>query len=130
MEKFRIYTRGLIFDDQKNVLLIQKQKDQKYWAWKFMPPGWTVEFGEDVEKTLSREIKEETNLDVKSADLFAVRKIMINDEHRLWVYYLVEVEGTEKLKNLEPEKHQICDFLNPLDIWNFVHKDLIVSFLK
>lgn len=130
MKSFKVYTRAIILNNKKEVLLLRKTSKQKYWAWKIMLPGWTLEFWEDIELTLLREIKEEVNLDAKSIRFIDTRKIIIWEEHWLWLYYFVEVNNINSLKNMEPEKHEFCWFVNILDLDdNFLHKDLIINFI-
>lgn len=131
MEYFKIYTRAIVLNDRKEVLLLKKTSKQKYWAWKIMLPGGTLEFWEDIELTLRRELKEEVNLTIKSMRFIDTRKMIIWDEHWLWLYYFVEVEDLSDLKNMEPDKHEFCGFVNILELDdNFLHKDLIINFIS
>ena len=83
---FKIFTRAIILDENDRVLLLKKNSKQKYWAWELMLPGWTLEFWEEITETLVREIKEETNLTVDKFILFDTVKMIIWEEHWLWVY--------------------------------------------
>lgn len=131
MHIFKVYTRAIILNSNNEILMIRKKSNQKYWAWQFMLPGWTLEFWENLEDCLIREIKEEVNLQVKSLKFLENRKIVIWEEHWLWLYYFAEVEDLKSLKNMEPEKHDFCDFVDISEInWEFLHKDLIEKFLK
>lgn len=130
MHTFKVYTRAIILNSNNDVLLIRKNPTQKYWAWQFMLPGWTLEFWEEIEDSLKREIKEEVNLEIKSLKFLENRKILNWDEHWLWFYYFAEVEDLKNLKNMEPEKHDFCDFVKIFKIKDFLHKDLIEKFLK
>ena len=49
------------------------------------------------------------------------------EEHWLWVYYLATVENLSDLKNMEPEKHEFCWFLDYKEIELF-DKDLIEKY--
>lgn len=59
--------RAVIRNNDGKILLIHR-KDTNRWG---MPAG-SAELGESVMETLKREVKEETGLDVKSAEPFAV----------------------------------------------------------
>lgn len=61
------YAGCIIFDD-RNRLLLQKRFDCEKWG--FL--GGMVEFGESVEETAIREVKEESGLDVKVISLYGV----------------------------------------------------------
>lgn len=57
---------GVVVNDDK-ILLIKKARGP--YKGKFDLPGGSVEFGETPEQTLSREIKEETGLDVIKSEI-------------------------------------------------------------
>ena len=97
MQTFKIYTRAIITDSDCKILLLKKNSSQKYWAWNFLLPWWTLEFWENLEDALIR------------------------------VYYLAEVENLSDLKNMEPEKHEFCWFLDYKEIELF-DKDLIEKY--
>lgn len=126
---FKIYARAIIKDNSWKILLLKKHANQKYWAWEYMLPGWTLEFGENIEYTLERELKEETNLVLKSSKLIETRKIIIGEEHWLWLYYIVEIDNYTDLKNLEPEKHSFCNFINFSEVWYILHSDIVIKYL-
>ena len=127
MQNFKIYTRAIITDSDGKILLLKKNSSQKYWAWNFLLPWWTLEFWEDLENALIREIIEEVNLKVKSLKIFGTKKMILWDEHWLWVYYLATVENLSDLKNMELEKHEFCWFLDYKEIELF-DKDLIEKY--
>ncbi|MCP4163985.1 MAG: NUDIX domain-containing protein [Deltaproteobacteria bacterium] len=57
--------KGIVFKDNK--FLIVKRKDCTPDVWEL--PGGHLEFGETAEETIVREMKEETNLNVKPTSL-------------------------------------------------------------
>ena len=59
---------GCIIFDKRGRLLLQKRSDCDKWG--FL--GGMVEYGESVEETAVREVKEESGLDVKIASLYGV----------------------------------------------------------
>ena len=76
MQTFKIYTRAIITDSDGKILLLKKNSSQKYWAWNFLLPWWTLKFWEDLENALIREIIEEVNLKVKSLKIFGTKKMI------------------------------------------------------
>lgn len=58
-----------IIINEKNEILLQHRADKNIWG----VPGGCQELGERFEDTIIREIKEETNLDVKEEDLELVK---------------------------------------------------------
>lgn len=63
-----IAATGIIYSKEKG-LLLEKRTDTGEWC----TPGGSIELGEALTDALKREIKEETNLDFKSAKLFDVK---------------------------------------------------------
>ncbi|MFA6306327.1 MAG: NUDIX hydrolase [Patescibacteria group bacterium] len=53
-----------IFNDKSELFLMA----HRYWQNKFTIPGGHVEIGEKFEETVKREVKEETNLDIKDIE--------------------------------------------------------------
>ncbi len=112
MQHFKIYTRAVILDNEKrNVLLIKKQQDQKFGGGEWLLPGGTVEFGEDIELSLIREIHEETNLSVVSLALLTSKKMIIGNTHWLGIYFIAKVKDKSKLINAEKHKHETVKFM-------------------
>jgi len=83
MNNYKVYTRAIIINRENDVLLVKKKVDQKIWWWEWLLPWWTVEFWENIEDTLIREIKEEVNLDIIEMELLSNKKMIIKDTHWL-----------------------------------------------
>ena len=71
-------------------------------TWSF--PGGHLEFGEEPEKSVVREVSEETGLKTTSAKFCGITNDIFEKEgkHYVTLYYLCEVEGEPSIK--EPEK--------------------------
>lgn len=89
-------------------------------------PGGHLEHGESFEDTARREVKEESNLDIKNIRFGAVTNDIFKDEnkHYVTIWLLSDWAGSE-LKNVEPEKctaqewHTLDDIPQPLfHAWN------------
>jgi len=102
--KFKIFTRAIIKNPEWKILLVEKNNTRKIAAWKALLPGGTVEFWEKVEDALIREVKEETNLDVKIKRIVDTQTMIIDWVHWLWIYFECEAKNFFA-ENLEPEKH-------------------------
>lgn len=114
---FKLYARTVIFDASKNkVLLLKKKSDQRIGPGAWLLPGGTVEFGEDIEIALIREIEEETNLKIQSLELSVTKKMVIQGTHWLGLYYLGEVSREDDLKNMEQSKHETVQFVSLKDV--------------
>jgi len=109
--QFKIYVRALIKNSDNQVLLIQKQPNQKIAAGKWILPSGTVDFGEDPVDALSRELKEEINFTLENAVLMETETIILGDVHWLGLYYKVH-GSVDTILNLEPEKHAHVDWVS------------------
>lgn len=100
------YTIGALFTpDFKRVLLILKSKP-KWQAGKFNLPGGTIEEGEDCFECVSREFKEETNLDIPIENWHYIGKIENADNYYVEfltsIYYESLNGKMEKLTDEQP----------------------------
>ena len=68
---FKNYVMGLIYDDIGRVLLIKKNRP-KHQVGKWNGVGGKIEEGENPLQAMTREIKEETNLDITKDQLVLV----------------------------------------------------------
>jgi len=131
--KFQIYARGIIFNQIGDVLLIKKRTDQKYAAGKWIFPGGTLEWGEDIEETLARELKEEINAQVSTLKMIGTRKMMTDDIHWQGIYYKVTVGDLNSLRNCEENKHECIAWFSvdrlPLEMDEIDRKHIALSLL-
>lgn len=109
---FNVIVLGIIFDPKERKILIGKRKKDTYiekLTWCF--PGGKPEYNEELEESIKREIKEETNLDVESLGAVFV-KTYPERRDLIAVYYLCEmIDGEEnpehdfeELKWVNPEE--------------------------
>lgn len=68
---------GVIFDDEKRVLLIRRASHPSKGKWSF--PGGVVHLGEELEDALKREVLEECGLQVEVGLILAVTSRIIRD---------------------------------------------------
>ena len=84
---------GVIFDTKTKKILIGKRSDNKDFSelsWAF--PGGRPEYGEELEESIKREVKEETGLDIESLGVIFA-KTYHEKRDLLAVYFLCEVTG-------------------------------------
>ena len=97
-----------IFDRENRVLMIRTQKWSNLWG----IPGGKIKFGEPSPDALQREIKEETNLDVRDIEFILVQdcihsKEFYREAHFVLLNYSCRVEGPVNVKlNEEAEEFQ------------------------
>ena len=70
-DKFPISIKAIIIDDNK-VLCLKNERNE----WDL--PGGKIEFNEDIENCLIREIKEETNLSVENLNILKPLNLKFN----------------------------------------------------
>ena len=92
--------------DNKFFLALRgKQAKNERGKWEF--PGGSVEFGDTIEETIVREIKEEYGFDIEIVELLGVTNHLIPDEKQHWLspaFICKVLRGVPKI--LEPHK---CD---------------------
>jgi len=92
---------AIIQDENGHMLVSQRSLKSKISAGQWQTPGGKVETGESHQEALKREVKEETDLDVKSVDKLLFR--FIDKKNKFDIYfYKAEVIGKPKMK--EPNK--------------------------
>lgn len=102
---FRIYVRALITNPQGQVLLIQKNAQQKIAPNKWLFPGGAIEFNELPEEALARELFEEVNFKMTSHHLLTTETRIIGETH--WLGLIFKAVGDiSTVLNKEPQKHQ------------------------
>ena len=83
-DKFPISIKSIIIDDNK-VLCLKNERNE----WDF--PGGKINFNEDIEECLIREVKEEVNLDVNNLKILKPFTSKFNDVSVFIVVYSAEI---------------------------------------
>ena len=83
-DKFPVSIKSIIIDDNK-VLCLKNERNE----WDF--PGGKINFNEDIEDCLKREVKEETNLDIKNLKILKPFSLKFNDVPVFIVVYSAEI---------------------------------------
>ena len=64
-ERILVAVGAVIEDDRGRILLVKHKKERGgYWQGKWICPGGALEFGEEIEEGIKREVQEETNLEI------------------------------------------------------------------
>ena len=83
-DKFPVSIKAIIIDNNK-ILCLKNERNE----WDF--PGGKINFDEDVEEGLIREVKEETNLDIKNLKILKPFNLKFNDVPVFIVVYSCEI---------------------------------------
>ena len=126
--EFKIYVRGILKNPKNQILLLKNNPQQKIAANEWVLPGGTLEFGEDLENALAREILEETSLKIVNISFFAHQKIILADTHWLGIYFVCDVKNWENMENREPEKHEKLQFFSWENLPNIHDKKILEKF--
>lgn len=115
----------MVFNEKSEVLIAEREpaSNNEVGLWDF--PGGTVEFGESIEDTVIRELKEEVDIDIELVELLNVVNHILPKEGQHWVspvYIAKHIGGIAKV--LEPEK---CPKFEWLKIENLNPKILTES---
>ncbi len=120
-----------LFDENENfkgIVLIERKNEPRGLAL----PGGFVDVGESVEDALKREMKEETDLDVKIINLLGVYSDPKRDPrfHTVSVVYTCKAYGTPKAKSdaKAVKVYKLEDI--PFDKLVFDHKKIILDYIN
>ena len=97
---------GIIINN-KNILLVKKSRGA--YTGKLDLPGGSFEHGETPVETLKREIKEETNAEIKNYSIYSADSVIVNwvnhdkseeikNMHHIGIIYYVEIEKNSKIR--------------------------------
>jgi nucleoside triphosphatase len=113
---------AIIFNEKNEVLLLKSYKANN----NYIIPGGHIEVGEPFEQALRREVKEETNLEIKDIKLVGLQEF-INDQeayfvirHFVFIDYVCRADSTEVKLN---DEHQAY-------IWSNINDALLLSLDK
>ncbi|TGK10243.1 NUDIX hydrolase [Leptospira fluminis] len=96
----RVRVAALIRNRKGEILLLQqRKKDSYYW----LLPGGGIEFGENAEDALRRELKEELSLDVTSASFLFLNESIDpkGNRHLIQLVFLTNVRKQDPEMNLK-----------------------------
>jgi len=96
-EKIMVAVGAVITDDSDRVLLVKHKPERGgFWQGKWICPGGKLELGESIEDGIRREVKEETNLEIKlTTPLIPFERIVESEGqtklHVIYIDYLAEL---------------------------------------
>ncbi|MDB4601051.1 NUDIX hydrolase [Flavobacteriaceae bacterium] len=119
-DKFPISIKAIIIDDNK-VLCLKNERNE----WDF--PGGKIEFDEDIELCLKREVMEETNLNINNLNILTPLNLKFNSVPVFILLYSAKISCASPITI--SYEHSGYDFFSKAEIKNLnIHqsyKDLI-----
>lgn len=82
--------------DKVEILLTQRSLSSTFLPGAYEIPGGHIEYGEDIESGLKREIKEELNISIKIGEIFSAFTYDHNDVHTVEIVYLATTPNDTK----------------------------------
>jgi 8-oxo-dGTP diphosphatase len=94
----------LIFDRHNRILLGQRKASHGEFSW--APPGGHLEFGETLEECATREVLEETGLNIDKPEFVSLTNDVFTQEgkHYISIFMRVNHPHGQEVRNLEPHK--------------------------
>jgi len=97
---FRVRVTGVLIEDGSILLVRQRVTSDREWSL----PGGSMEPGESLEECLTREIKEETGLEVRLRRLLYICDRMEPGRHTLHITVEIQRTGGHLVTGREPER--------------------------
>lgn len=94
-------------DGIEKVFLPKRADTKKFLPGKYEIPGGHIDYGEDIEAGLKREIREELGVDVALGDPFAIFTYTneVKGSHSIEVVYFAQVIGNPDAITIDPDDH-------------------------
>jgi len=97
---------ALIFNAEGKLFLMRSHK----WKGKWVVPGGHIELGERMEDALRREVKEETNLDIRDIEFICFQEFIYDGRfwkpsHFIFFDYACRTDSTQVQLNEEAEEY-------------------------
>lgn len=107
INQFKVIVSGFVFNNDGDLLVIRRSKDEETFPDMLAIPGGTVEVEENsgltqdtIELALIREVKEETDIDI-SVDGWLESSAIAKDKAKLYLFFKCSVNGNQKTSTSE-----------------------------
>ena len=101
-KKIYFAVKGLVIDENRFLILHKSDSTNGWWEL----PGGRMEFGETAEQTLTREVKEETGLNVEPVKLLDTWNAVFNNYQITGIIYLCNIKSGKVTLSPEHDKYK------------------------
>ncbi len=101
MEEMFVAVGAVIEDEEGRILLVRHVPERKgYWQGKWICPGGRLNLGEGIEEGIKREVREETNLEIRLTTPLIPSERVVKSEgktilHVIYIDFLARLVGGE-----------------------------------
>ena len=124
----------IVINKDKQILLIKRLEEEEGFKNTWSIPGGGPEIGEDFEKALHREIKEELGCKIKWCKYFNSYYMKLPKEHHVRsIYFYGEINGKLRLNNKEFSDYKWFDITDKKLLklnFAFNQKKVVSDFIK
>jgi len=116
---------AILLDEDDQILFLRRSKNDDFMPGSWDIPGGGLEYGEEPEEGLRREIREETGLEIQIIRILTVSTYFMGEVQRLDITYLCSAIDSYKLKlsNEHVEDRWVWkDGINSLNLNNYIKK--------
>jgi len=121
---------GAVIRDESDRVLLVKHRPERggFWQGKWICPGGKLESGERIEDGIRREVKEETNLEIRLTSPLAPFDRIVESEgqtelHVIYIDYMAEKSEGDLKPDSDVEEARWATREDILSIWEELHED-------
>jgi 8-oxo-dGTP diphosphatase len=129
MGKIIVAVGAVIIDEEERVLLVKHVPERNgFWQEKWICPGGTLYLGESIEQGIIREVKEETDLDIRLDTLLPPFERIVKSDgettlHVIYIDSLARLVGGEFRPGSDVGEGIWVSRKDLLKIWDELHED-------
>lgn len=119
----KITTCAFIYNSQNKVLIAKRAKTKRFLPNKWELPGGHTEFGETLQESLIRELKEELQIDVVVYNSFDAFTYVTKLTHTVEVDFLATMKDENQQILINPKDHSMFQWISKDEVSQFFEPD-------